>query len=123
MATLNDNARVTPSEVRSIFSTDLTDDALTRFINMAAEVVDDVTASAPDVSDQRLHLIEMNMAAHIATSDDPQPLQESVGSASFMYVRDRTVTEYLKTAADLDPSNVITVGRESEANIRIPDSR
>lgn len=122
MSSLNDNARITPDDVRTIFTTDLLDDALTEFINMAAEIVDDVQASA-EVSEQRLRLIEMNMAAHLASSDDPRALQESIGDASFMYVRDREVTEFLKTAADLDPSSVITVSRQSNANIHVPDGR
>lgn len=123
MSSLNDNTLVDEDDVRTIFSTDLSDDALIEFINMAAETMDDVRAKSPDIPLQRQRLIEMNLAAHYATSDDPQALQESVGDASFMYVRDREVTEYLKTAADLDPSGMISVSREPAANIHVTDGR
>lgn len=123
MATLNDNARVEPDDVRSVFTTDLDNDSLVSFINMAAEVVDDVSEADPSVSDQRLRLIEMNLSAHFASSDDPRALQESLGDASFMYTRPREVTEHLKTAATLDPTNVVTVSGKDTANIRVLDGR
>lgn len=123
MSSLNDNTRIEPDDVRAIFTTDLLDESLIEFINMAAEITDDVAATASSISAQRLRMIEMNMAAHLASSDDPRTLQESVGDVSAMYVRDNDVTEYLKTAADLDPTSVITVSRQSKANIHVPDGR
>lgn len=123
MSSLNDNARIEPDDVRTIFSTDLDNDALIQFINMAAETVDDVAKSASSITAQRLRLIEMNLAAHYATSDDPRAIQESIGDASFMYVRDREVTDYLQTAADLDPTSVITTGDQSAASVHVPSGR
>lgn len=123
MASLNSNTRVTASEVKEIFDTDIEDSALHNFINMAAERVDDISDADSSVSSTRLELIEMNLAAHYASTLDPRVSQEQIADARFKYKGVDETTDYWMTAVDLDPTNTLTLESKPEANIHVLDGR
>lgn len=94
--------RVNESDVRDIFDTQLDSNSLVKHIKAASSVVDEVQATG-EVGPERLELIELYLAAHYATVQDPRVGSESVGSASYDYER----TEYLEMADNLDPTNTV----------------
>lgn len=121
MASLNSNTRTTATEVQEIFDTDLTTEQLNAHINAAAAIVDDVDA-ASDVSDQRLALIEKNVAAHFASSQDPRTSSEAIGDAQFDYQGPDETTQYWETATALDPTGRLA-GDSVQVGIDVAETR
>lgn len=122
MASLNDNARTSAADVKEIFETDISDDAIRTHINAAAAVVDEVEAADPSVSDSRLSLIERYVAAHFASSQDPRTKAEEVGSTSKEYRGPDEKTQYWQTATSLDPTGALS-GDTKQIGIEVLDSR
>lgn len=126
MASLNSNTRVDASDVFEIFDTDISERALNNWINMAAETVDDIDDADvnDDLSEQRLELIEMNLAAHFASTQDPRVEAETVGDAEFRYKGASEVTDYWRTAAQLDTTDYLSDdGGKPAASINVLDGR
>jgi len=122
VATLNSNARNTASEVKEIFETDLTNEKLHNWINMAAETTDDIAAAdeGGDLSSQRLKLIEANLAAYYAMANDPRVKRETVGDATFTYDR----TDYWEAAVNLDNTGYLSIDSgKPQASISVLDGR
>lgn len=111
--------RVTPDEVRDITDDSLEDSALERHIQAATIKVNDIAEIDTSLSSSRLELIELYLAAHVATTQNPQITSETVGSGSWDYV----VTEYLEMAADLDPTGTLDPDGNEPADIYVPDGR
>lgn len=125
MASLNSDTRTTVAEVREIIDLDtsvVSDAQLKQFINMAADIVNDVDARG-DLDANRLKLIEMNVAAHFASAKDPRAYREDVADAEFSYQGPRDVTEYWRTAVMLDSTNTLSLETSATASISVLDSR
>lgn len=123
MASLNSNTRVTVSEVKEIYDTDMSDATMKQFINMAAEIVDEISDADSDLTTQRLSLIEMNVAAHYASSLDPRVAEEQAGDIRQKYKGDPEKTEYWRTAKSLDPTGQLTLEHRPRAMVHVLDSR
>lgn len=126
MASLNSNARTEASDVKEIFNTDLDDEELRNWINVAAESTDDVEDAdvGNELSDTRLELIEMNLAAHYASAQDPRISSETVGDAQFRYKGTRDTTDYWITAVQLDTTDTLSLETgKAEASIDVLDGR
>jgi len=123
MASLNSNARNTASEVKEIFDTDLDDSQLHNWVNMAAETTDDVESHG-ELSSNRLKLIEKNLAAHYAATQDPRVSEETIGDAQFDYKGTTETTDYWRTALRLDTTEFFEEDADKpRADIRVLDGR
>lgn len=120
---LNDNVRITVSDVKAIFNTNLQTGALETHINMAAAMVDDIVEAASEpIDDETLELIETYLAADIASSQDPRVSSSSVGDSSFDYVGPTKETQYWQIANRLDPTG--TLGTDTvQVDVDVIDSR
>lgn len=126
MASLNPNVRNSVSDVKEIFDTDLTDEALKQWMNVAAETTDDIddADSGNELSSQRLALIELQLSAHYASTQDPRVAQGQVGSTRFTYKGTSDTTDYWQTAVELDTTGFLQ--KESgkpNASISVLDGR
>ncbi len=103
--------RTTVSKVRSIFDTDLSDNELTSWMDIATELVDDVEAADPSLADKRLSKLEKLVTAHLASAQDPR--HESVSGASRSvdyqgeYGQNFEATSYGQRALALDPTGTL----------------
>lgn len=109
--------RTSESQVRDIFDTNLDDASLVQHIRAANTIVDEV-AQASNLGSERLEMIEMYLAAHYASVQDPRVTSESVGSASYDYQQ----TEYLQMAKTLDPTGVVDQ-QDQEFEIYVSEGR
>lgn len=62
--------RTTIQKVRNIFNTDLSDNQISSWMDVATALVDDVEDADPSVPDKRLEKIERLVTAHLASSQD-----------------------------------------------------
>lgn len=111
--------RTNRSDVREIFDTDLSNDALDAWIDTAHNVVQKQladTADGDEVGSKVLEELEKYLAAHLASSQDPRVATETVGDAEFEYQRDPNQTDYWSVVVTLDPT-----GRLAGANRRSAD--
>jgi hypothetical protein len=72
----------------------------------ASLLVDEHLANA-NLSDARLEAIERYWTAHLITLRDPRLTSAQMGDIRESYQRDDHVTEYLRTAAGMDPTGTI----------------
>ena len=116
--------RTTPSEVNTIFDTDLADAALTDWIEIASEVVDDVEGVDSSISDTRLTQLEKLLAAGYASAQDPRLESASRETGSANYQRnDEYPNEYMANAVALDPTGVVASQFKRTASLSVPDAR
>jgi len=73
------HTRINPAGLRSIFKTELIDSDLQVFIDTSNLIVTEELGSS-GLSDDRLKEIERFLAAHFATTADPQMQSERIGS-------------------------------------------
>jgi hypothetical protein len=99
-------ARITASEVKEVFETDLTDAQIDAFITAANLIVTDQLSG--EHSDSLLKEIERYMAAHLAASRDQRIVSEKHVDMSVAYQgkygMNLMSTDYGQTAATLDSS-------------------
>ncbi len=100
--------RTTVSKVRNVFSTDLEDNELTSWMDVATELVDDVENADPSLTEKRLEKIERLLTAHFASSDDPRISNASRETGSVNYQGQTGMhlnsTTYGQRAKLLDPT-------------------
>jgi hypothetical protein len=93
---------------------------------MAAETTEDIDSNddSDELSNNRLKLIEKNLAAHYASTQDPRISEETVGDAQFDYKGADETTDYWRTAVELDTTGFFeeTEGKPP-ADIRVLDGR
>ncbi len=108
--------RTDSNKVDEILDTSLSSNELTSWIDIATELVDDVEAAAPSLSDSRLEKIERLTAAHLASAQDPRHASESGASRSVEYQGEHGMgfesTTYGQRALNLDPTGVL--GEDAE---------
>lgn len=120
MATLRSGARVTASEVKEIFDTDLSDSALHAHINYASKIVDQIEAEAPSTDDETLELIELYWSAEVATTQDPRAEREQLKTSNVTYdIR----TTYGEMAIDLDPTGTLASTTKGKATLDVPNAK
>lgn len=100
-------ARTTEAAVALAIDTSLTSPQVAAFINDASAVVDDIASKDSTISAAKLTLIEKYLACHFITMRDPRLKTTKVGNTNDRFQRDDEVSEYLKAAMALDPTNTI----------------
>lgn len=121
-------ARTTPTDVANIFDTDLStaaDGPLSDWIGIATEVVDDIAAQDPSISDTRLAKIEKLVAAHYAAAQDPRIESTGAETKSVSYKSETGMglrqTSYGQTAIQLDPTGTLSTIGKPTASVSVPD--
>ena len=97
--------RITEAELKAIMSTTLTEEELSAFLPMANRMTTNVCGGA-GYDSGTLKDIELNLAAHFASSRDPELEDEKIGDARAKY-RGKTAmglefTRYGQNAMALD---------------------
>lgn len=126
MATLNENALITASDVSEVIDTDLGTAVVHRFINQAYFVSKDLSGRLSDCGgDGALAEIQAQLAAHfIATSREFQPEQESIGGEASVRYRGQTgkgleATTYGQNALMLDCSGTLAALGKKRATFKV----
>jgi len=120
--------RVQESDVTEIFNTTLDSSALSTWIEIANEVVDDISDAGMDDAD-RLKKIEKLLAAHFASTQDRRVDKESGGgkTPSITFSGDTGMhldaTQYGQQAKMLDTTNTLKNRRKPTASIDVPKTR
>jgi len=119
--------RTTESAVTTTIDTNLDSQAVTDWIEIASEVVDDIADKDSSISDTRLRLIEKLVAQHMLSAQDPRVEEDEIGDSSAVYQGNTKLyfeaTQYGQRAIGLDPTNTLTSTGKEQANIRALDSR
>jgi len=116
--------RTNPTDVKNTFETDLSDSAISDWIDIATEIVDDIAGVDPSLSATRLEKIEKLLAQHYAASQDPRLSSTSRETASVDYQRnDDYATDYMAAAVSLDPTGVVADLDKRTATLNVPDAR
>lgn len=114
--------RNTNSELQEIFDTDLGTDSLDRWLGIAESIVDDVEKKDSSLSSSRLKDIEVLVAAHFASSQDPRLSSTSRETASVDYRKaEAYATDYLAAAASLDPTGIVAGLNKPNASVQSVD--
>lgn len=120
-------ARTTPSDVKNIFNTDLSDSAVSDWIDIASEVVDTIDQAEDSVTDTRLTQIEKLLAAHYASAQDQRLSSTSRETASANYQGDTGMnlmgTKYGQQAVQLDPTGTLAELGKPTATLSVPNVR
>jgi len=119
-------ARITPTELREVFDTDLSDSSLTVWIDMASSIVDDIEDKDSSISSGRLENIEKLLASHFASSQDQRIESTSRETASVSYQgntnsMDLRGTKHGQAAIQLDPTGVLSSLGKPTASLSVPD--
>ena len=116
--------RVTPEQVSTVFFTEMEDPELTTWIGVAHSMVEQhlVGEGIPDTT---LVQIEKMLAAHFASINDPVTKGGMIGNASFDYQGETGMhldaTRYGQAAKALDPTGLLAsaeAGGEPDATLK-----
>lgn len=100
-------ARTNATAVGLIIDTDLTTPQIEAFIDDASLWVDEHLGGYTTLSADLLKAIEKYLAAHLICVRDARLTKAQRGDVGETYQRDAKVSEYLKSAAGLDPTGTI----------------
>lgn len=122
--------RTTPTDVATIFDTDLdtsSGGALDQWVEIANTVVDDIAAEDGTISATRLTQIEKLLAAHYASAQDQRISNTSRETASVDYQGDTGMnlrgTKYGQQAIQLDPTGTLSTLGKPSASLSVPDAK
>lgn len=120
-------ARTTPAAVKTIFDTDLSDTAVSEWIDIATTVVDDIEAAGDNIAASRLEQIEKLLAAHYAAAQDQRISDTSRETASVTYQGETGMnlrgTKYGQQAIQLDPTGELSTLGKPSASLTVPDAK
>lgn len=116
-------ARVTVSEVRVIYTTSLSDDAIEQFIETANLIVDD-RFSDSDYSEAKLKQIELYLSAHFASCGSGGQLKRrKIGEAEDEYsvaqLEGLESTIFGQTALMLDNDDYLEISDSKKCTIQV----
>lgn len=117
-------ARVSESEVKLVIDTSLTTPQIEALIGDANLWVNEHLGGYTSLSAALLKAIEKYLAAHLITLRDPRLTRAQLDDVAETYQRDREVSEYLKTAASLDPTGTVKdelLGGSQKATFRVSE--
>jgi hypothetical protein len=122
--------RTNADAVAKIFDTELSTDAngeIEAWIEIATELVDDISEADSSITPTRLEKIEKLLAAHFVATQDPRAAKESGESVSITYEGDTgmriNATRYGQQASMLDPTGTLQEGGRRKASITVPKTR
>lgn len=120
-------ARTTVQKVRSILDTNVEDNAVTSWMDIASTLVDDIADADPTVSDSRLAKIEKVLTAHLVSTQDQRHAATSGASRSVEYQGETGMgiegTKYGQQAVALDPTNTLANMSKPDATVSVPDAK
>ena len=117
-------SRTTPTDVKETFDTDLSDNAVSDWIDIATEVVDDIADRDTSLSATRLEKLEKLLAQGYAAMQDPRLKNGRRESAQVSYQRsDDMPNDYFAAAATLDPTGTVANLFKPDASLSVLDSR
>jgi len=119
-------ARTTPTDVKTIFETDLSDSTIQGWIDIATLIVDDIEDADPTLKAIRLERIEKLLSAHFAGSQDQRIAQTSAESKSVEFqgdteMTDLRATKYGQNAIALDSTGTLSTLGKPTATISVPN--
>ncbi|MFP3947157.1 MAG: hypothetical protein ACLFWG_00370 [Longimicrobiales bacterium] len=100
-------ARVSVAEVKLVIDTSLKTEQVSALIGDANTWVNENLGGYTSLSANLLKTIEKYLAAHLITLRDPRLTRAQLDDVAETYQRDPRVSEYLRTAASLDPTGTI----------------
>lgn len=119
--------RVTATEVKTNFTTELSDGEIDGWIDAATTLVDDIAAADGTIGSARLKQIELALTRHFAHAQDPRVESSGIGDSTTSYQGETglriNATHYGQQAAMLDPTGMLAEMGKPSANIHVPDSR
>ena len=117
--------RNTNQELQDVFDTTLDSDALDRWLSIAESVVDDIAAEDSSIGSPRLKDIEVLLAAHYASAQDPRIESTSRETASMSYKSETGMglreTSYGQQAIQLDPTGTLSTLGKPTASVTTPE--
>ena len=115
-------SRTTPSDVKEILDTTLSDATIQAYIDVANDVVDTIVSTGTVDSDTATR-IEKFYTAHLATAQEREASDRSAGNRSVSYEGFDTEgqSSYFEIANSLDPTGTITATTKRKANLSTPD--
>lgn len=121
------NGRVTASEVKKNFDTDLSDGEIDAWVNTATELVDEIAAADSSIGSTRLEQIELALTRHFASAQDPRLESYNVGGSSGSYQGETGMhinsTVYGQQAAALDPTGTLSGMGKPTPSVTVHDSK
>lgn len=119
--------RTSVSSVKDTFDTEYDNAAISQWIQIANDFVDDIADADSSVSESRLENIELLVAQHLLAIQDPRVEEDRIGDSRKSYQGDTGMnfdaTFYGQQAKMLDPTNVLRNKEKEQATIDVPDSR
>lgn len=122
-------ARTNPDEVANTFDTELEPDSLKDWIDIANDLVDDISSEDSSISSGRLSRIEKLLAQHLAASQDPRISSATTGNTEVSFQGETgmhlNATTYGQNAVLLDPTGVLQQlqSGKPQADISVLDGR
>lgn len=114
-------ARTNPTDVTETFDTDLPDSAVSDWIDIATEVVDDIAAKDSSITASRLEKIEKLVAQGYTAIQDPRIKNARRESAQVSYQRGENYpNDYFAAAVSLDPTGTVAGLFDKTASIDVP---
>lgn len=114
-------ARITEADLQDVFDTSLNSSSLSQWIDIASGVVDDIAAQDESIGSSRLEQIELMLAAHYASTQDPRIESASAETRSVEYKSTDYATDYYATAVGLDPTGTVDGLTKPNASVTVPD--
>lgn len=119
--------RTNKSDVRDIFDTNIDDDSLDAWIEIANELVDDIANADSSIDSTRLTKIEKLLSAHFASTEEPLVEEDSIGDSSATYQGEWGMnlrsTDYGQSAIVLDPTTTLSTLGKPSATVGVPDTK
>lgn len=101
MVTLESGLTATLADLKLVFDSNLSDDALKYWLNVGYSFLDPLLDWS-DFTDAKKGRMEVLAAADAASSQDPRIYREAVGDADFRYQRDPNDTDYWRQLVAMD---------------------
>jgi len=116
----------TPTEVKEIFDTSLSESAIQTWIDIGQPFIDDIAAES-NLSQSELDNIHKLVTAHLASAQD-QRIESTSRETGSMTYRGETGMDWMGTtygqrAVALDPTGTLKESSKPKASLSVPDSK
>lgn len=120
-------SRVTVEEVRDTFDTEKGQAAISQWIDIASDMVDDIADSDSSISSERLSNIELLVAQHLLAIQDPRVEEDAIGDSTMVYQGETgqnfDATHYGQHAKMLDPTDTLVNKEKVQPSVDVLNSR
>lgn len=119
--------RTSVDDVKATFDTDYGQEAVSQWIKIANDFVDDIADADSSVQSSRLENIELLLAQHLLAIQDQRVSEDRVGDSRASYQGETGMnfdaTQYGQHAKLLDPTNVLENKEKQKPTVDVLDSR